>query len=494
MKHKLAFSGLALATTVLTGAAVVVVVSGGTFGLFSSTASATGNQAGAATVALGRGDDTAPELSFADLEPGVESQPLVFTVDYGGTVPADVELRLGANDQSPLCDRAPDGTRLSRLDGDIMLRVGAGERRSYCELLAGEPILLVPDMAPETERDVNLTVTLGEGADPSFSRLAQSDLATVTATGVGGGFSDQVTGSINIAVADLAPDEDALPTSTTVGGTTTTEPTTSTPSARPGARAVNTAAGPVEIARPAGVDFELPAECAEAGMRLDDVDRVVWLGPDTTTWTPEDRFADDAGPFVVIGGDGDDTITASGRGDCLFGGPGDDELIGGVGNDVLVGGDGLDTLRGGDGGDVLHGGPGEDRLAGGDGVDRFFGGADGAVCDQREGEEAADCAERTPVEPAPVEPATEEPENRERTDDPATTEDDETGDRPLGTETPSGSETSQPDDTSSTPTPSAQGSGGAESATTTTNAGTSTPGSGSTSSDPTTSETSTTNP
>lgn len=499
MRHKLVVPGLALASVVLTGAAVVAAISGGTFGMFSSTATATGSQAGAATVALGRGDDTAPELSFEDLEPGVESQPLVFTVDYGGTVPADVELRLAANDESPLCDRAPDGTRLSRLDGEVMLRVGNEGRRSYCDLLAGEPILLAPDMAPDTEREVNLTITLSEGADPSFSRLVQSDLATVTATGESGGFTDEVTGTIDLAVADLPPDGVAASTARTLDGGGTTG-STSTPAVPPGARLLNTRAGPVVTARPSEIDFELPVECADAGMRLDDFHRLVVLGPDTTTWTPENRFADDAGPLVVIGSDRNDTVTASERGDCILGGAGDDELIGGDGDDVLVGGEGDDTLRGGPGDDVLHGGPGEDRLEGGDGVDRFFGGPDGAVCDRGAGEEAAGCERPAPVEA----PGTDESEGSDRTEGSDKNEgSDSSGDAGSSgggesetEESPAADDTtsSRPDDTSSTPTPSAQGSGGAESTTTTRDAGTSTTSSGSTSSDPTTSGTSPSGP
>jgi Ca2+-binding RTX toxin-like protein len=112
---------------------------------------------------------------------------------------------------------------------------------------------------------------------------------------------------------------------------------------------------------------------------------------------------------TVDGGDGNDTIYASNKGDNLFGGAGndivyggrlDDWLLGGDGNDLLfaagpaggaLGGDGnylnggagddvvtgaegSDWLEGGDGNDTLVGGAGDDILAGGAGVDSAWGG------------------------------------------------------------------------------------------------------------------------
>ena len=62
-----------------------------------------------------------------------------------------------------------------------------------------------------------------------------------------------------------------------------------------------------------------------------------------------------AGPVVLIGGPGNDT---------LRGGAGSDILVGGAGNDILSGGGGRDLLIGGAGADSLAGGGGDDLLVG----------------------------------------------------------------------------------------------------------------------------------
>jgi Ca2+-binding RTX toxin-like protein len=116
---------------------------------------------------------------------------------------------------------------------------------------------------------------------------------------------------------------------------------------------------------------------------------------------------------TVDGGDGNDTIYASDKGDNLFGGAGndivyggrlDDWLLGGDGNDLLfaagpaggaLGGDG-NYLNGGAGDDVVTGAEGSDWLEGGDGADTLVGGAGddilagGAGVDSAWGGEGAD--------------------------------------------------------------------------------------------------------
>lgn len=51
--------------------------------------------------------------------------------------------------------------------------------------------------------------------------------------------------------------------------------------------------------------------------------------------------------FVVIAGNGDDTVKCSVRDDRIFGGEGNDNLDGGLGDDIFVGGAGNDTMKGG---------------------------------------------------------------------------------------------------------------------------------------------------
>jgi uncharacterized delta-60 repeat protein len=63
-------------------------------------------------------------------------------------------------------------------------------------------------------------------------------------------------------------------------------------------------------------------------------------------------------PVYLFGGDGNDTLNATGvaGGAVLSGGLGDDILTSGGGDDILIGGGGKDTLRGGNGSDILIGG------------------------------------------------------------------------------------------------------------------------------------------
>ena len=70
---------------------------------------------------------------------------------------------------------------------------------------------------------------------------------------------------------------------------------------------------------------------------------------------------------VVDGGLGDDTLNAGGGDDTVSGGEGDDVIDGGAGNDTLTGGSGNDTLDGGDGVDraVFSGNSADYTVAGG---------------------------------------------------------------------------------------------------------------------------------
>jgi hypothetical protein len=64
-------------------------------------------------------------------------------------------------------------------------------------------------------------------------------------------------------------------------------------------------------------------------------------------------------PALLFGGDGNDTLDASGStaNNVLVGGAGNETLIGGSGRDLLIGGLGADVLRAGSGGAILIGGP-----------------------------------------------------------------------------------------------------------------------------------------
>ncbi|MET8448827.1 calcium-binding protein [Streptomyces sp. NPDC005209] len=86
---------------------------------------------------------------------------------------------------------------------------------------------------------------------------------------------------------------------------------------------------------------------------------------------------------LAWGGDGSDTISASGGDNIVMGGKGNDVLRGGSGgqylngddgNDAIYGGTGDDTLNGGKGNDLMYGNSGNDRMYGNSGDDKLYGG------------------------------------------------------------------------------------------------------------------------
>ena len=72
----------------------------------------------------------------------------------------------------------------------------------------------------------------------------------------------------------------------------------------------------------------------------------------------------------VVGGQGDDTLTGTGKGDYLAGAGGQDHAVGLGGPDNMNGSDGDDLLEGGDGNDRFPADPAADRIIGGEGFDR----------------------------------------------------------------------------------------------------------------------------
>jgi uncharacterized delta-60 repeat protein len=78
-------------------------------------------------------------------------------------------------------------------------------------------------------------------------------------------------------------------------------------------------------------------------------------------------------PATLLGGTGDDNLTAGSGLTAMRGGDGDDILTGRSNNDFLHGDAGHDTLYGAAGNDTLLGGDGDDLLAGGSGTDGLDG-------------------------------------------------------------------------------------------------------------------------
>lgn len=76
---------------------------------------------------------------------------------------------------------------------------------------------------------------------------------------------------------------------------------------------------------------------------------------------------------VILGGNGNDTISGGTDADMLLGGNGDDQIFGERGHDTVNGGNGDDTITGGGGRDVIDGGEGADSVHGGGGNDTISG-------------------------------------------------------------------------------------------------------------------------
>jgi Ca2+-binding RTX toxin-like protein len=75
---------------------------------------------------------------------------------------------------------------------------------------------------------------------------------------------------------------------------------------------------------------------------------------------------------IIIGTDGDDTLTGTFAADQIDGGAGNDSLSGGDGDDTLTAGTGDDLLDGGDGNDTFHVTDHRARILGGAGTDTLF--------------------------------------------------------------------------------------------------------------------------
>lgn len=81
-----------------------------------------------------------------------------------------------------------------------------------------------------------------------------------------------------------------------------------------------------------------------------------------------------AGDDMITGGAGFNDMNGNQGNDTIHGGSGDNWVVGGQGNDLLFGGGGTNLILGNLGNDTLHAGAGNDVLRGGQGDDVIFGG------------------------------------------------------------------------------------------------------------------------
>ena len=113
----------------------------------------------------------------------------------------------------------------------------------------------------------------------------------------------------------------------------------------------------------------ISAQSAQEGQpTLTNATGIVVVGGNGNDTISLDNIAPPAGqalpPATLFGGNGNDMLTGGGGDDMLFGGNGDDTVIGGKGSDTAFLGNGNDTFiwNPGDGNDVIDGGRGFDTL------------------------------------------------------------------------------------------------------------------------------------
>lgn len=154
----------------------------------------------------------------------------------------------------------------------------------------------------------------------------------------------------------------------------------------PGATSESTGTSEIEIISALGPDPSLDSVIIAGGAGADNI-RVGTNGVNLNGDDDADLFfstpSQNLALFSVLGGGGDDNISAAGdlgTGSAwpaairLDGGAGNDTVTGGTGPGMLIGGDGNDTVNGGSGDETIDGGAGNDTLSGGAGNDTLSGG------------------------------------------------------------------------------------------------------------------------
>jgi RTX calcium-binding nonapeptide repeat (4 copies) len=344
------------------GLLVAVAVVPGTIARFVDGERGQPGTAAAATVVLGsRG--TPPTLVFSAVRSG-SPRTVNLTIDYRGSAPATVLLRLPSGATTTSCTGSGSTWTDGLLVGSLTLTLGSQSPVSYCSLLDGTARTLVSTVQPNTVTTVPIVATVG-----GLALLNRTEKAAILVRAVGG-FTDQVAGTITIttgAVIALAAAARTAPTPTTA----------------------------VAAAAPATP----PAACVAAGLTT--FAEAVPLTADRPRFVAAEDRPGAAGPFLVIGTGGDDTVTGSAAGDCVVGGAGDDTVDGQGGDDVVLGGDGADRIDGGLGNDRLYGEAGLDRLVGGPGADVLDGGADNAACDSDPADTTTACTATVEVTTTP---------------------------------------------------------------------------------------------
>ena len=191
------------------GLLVAVAVVPGTLARFVDADKGLPGTAAAATVVLGsRG--TPPTLTFSAVRSG-SPRTVNLTIDYRGSVPATVLLRLPSGATTTSCTGSGSNWSDGLLVGSLTLTLGSQPAVPYCSLLDGTARTLVSTVAPNTVTTVPIVATVG-----GLALLSRTERAAVLVRAVGG-FTDQVAGTITIstgAVIALAAAARTAPTPT----------------------------------------------------------------------------------------------------------------------------------------------------------------------------------------------------------------------------------------------------------------------------------------
>jgi hypothetical protein len=189
--------------------AVVLVVPGTLARLLDAEQGLPGTAA-SATVVLG-GRSTPPTLTFASVRSGTP-RTVNLTIDYRGSVPATVQLRLPSGATTTSCVGSGSTWTDGTLVGTLTLTLGAQSAVSYCSLLDGAARTLITTVQPGTVTTVPIVATVG-----GLALLSRTEKAAIVLRAVGR-FTDQVAGTITISsggVLAMSAAARAAPTPTT---------------------------------------------------------------------------------------------------------------------------------------------------------------------------------------------------------------------------------------------------------------------------------------
>ncbi|MBC8091844.1 MAG: hypothetical protein H7Y15_07890, partial [Pseudonocardia sp.] len=174
--------------SVLTVLVAGILVSGGTLARFTDSEAGGSGNAGAATVVLGA-RATPVTLDYPNLRAG-GTRTVNLTIDYRGSVPATIQLRLPSGATATSCQGSGGTFSDGLLVGSLTVRLGQQTGVPYCSLLDGTARTVLATVSPGSVTTVPVTVTVG-----GLVLAGRTERAAVVVRAVGG-FSDQVAGTI----------------------------------------------------------------------------------------------------------------------------------------------------------------------------------------------------------------------------------------------------------------------------------------------------------